>query len=186
MKLVITLFLTLYKFSTTFGVISKFQMPEGWHEGVLYWGPTNIRRYCKKGFVYPFGWNFLSLYWRAARKAHNASLNLSPISILALGSRENQESLKRVGGTQELSGVQRILGSSAGFKSQFQIQNVQLFYFISVQNWGLVCNEILHSVQQKSSGLIFRTELRKHKRNICVIRISNPANGAKITSETYN
>jgi len=29
-------------------------------------------------------------------------------------------------------------------------------------------------------------ELRKNNRNICVIRISNPASGAKITFETYN
>ena len=186
MKLVIILFLMLYKFSTTLGVISKFQMPEGWHEGVPYWGPTNIRRHCKKGFVYPFGWNFWSLYGRAARKEHNASWNLSPISVLALGPRENQESLNRVGGSQELPDVQRILGSSAGFKSQFQALHMQLICFISVQNWGLVCNEIVHSVQQKSSGLIFRRELRKHNRNICVIRISNPANGAKITFEKYN
>jgi hypothetical protein len=29
-------------------------------------------------------------------------------------------------------------------------------------------------------------ELWKNNRNICVTRISNPANGAKITLETYN
>jgi len=29
-------------------------------------------------------------------------------------------------------------------------------------------------------------ELRKSDRNICVTRISNPANGAKITFEIYN
>jgi len=29
-------------------------------------------------------------------------------------------------------------------------------------------------------------ELRKNNRNICVTRISSPANGAKITFKTYN
>jgi len=31
-----------------------------------------------------------------------------------------------------------------------------------------------------------KKELRKNNINICFIRISNPANGAKITFETYN
>jgi hypothetical protein len=29
-------------------------------------------------------------------------------------------------------------------------------------------------------------ELRKNNRNICVTRISSPANGARVTFETYN
>jgi hypothetical protein len=31
-----------------------------------------------------------------------------------------------------------------------------------------------------------KKELPKNNRNICATRISNPANGAKITFETYN
>jgi len=31
-----------------------------------------------------------------------------------------------------------------------------------------------------------KKELRKNNRNICITRISNPVNGAKITFETYN
>lgn len=111
---------------------------------VPYWDPANIRRHGKKGSVYPFGWNSLSLYGRAECKAHNASWNLSPISLLVLGRTENKESLNRVGGSQDLPDVQRLLGSNAGFKSKLQALHMQLFYFISVQNWGLVCNEIVH------------------------------------------
>jgi len=119
MKLAIILFLMLHKFSKTLGATQNSRCQRGDVKEVPYWDPANIRRHRKKRFVYPFGRNLWSLYRRAARKAHNASWNLSPISVLAQGPRENKEILYRVGGSQEfLPDVWRLLGSCAGFKSQ--------------------------------------------------------------------
>jgi len=88
MKLVIILFLMLYKFSKTLGVNTKIQMPERWQKISSLLRPANIRRHRKKRFVYPFGWKFLSLDGRVARKAHNALWNLWVPSQYLLKDRE--------------------------------------------------------------------------------------------------
>ena len=49
-------------------------------------------------------------------------------------------------------------------------------------------NLLLECLSENTSGWLQTKKkyLRKNNRNIYVTRISNPANGAKITSETYN
>jgi hypothetical protein len=42
-------------------------------------------------------------------------------------------------------------------------------------------NPLNHIVGKKK-----KKEVWKNNRNVCITRISNPANGAKITFETYN
>jgi hypothetical protein len=43
-----------------------------------------------------------------------------------------------------------------------------------------------HEPSKSECGQANKKELRKNNRNICVTRICNPANGAKIIFETYN